>query len=186
MHITLFGGAFDPPHNAHLDIARYLRNQKMADEVWFVPVYEHPWAKRLGKEFLTPYHHRHHMISLMQEKSIKVAEFRDVSYTYPTITHFQKRFPQHHFSWVMGSEYLTRFADFLKLHPRLIDIPIFIYPREGHPFDPLYPNMTALVEAPLVTISSTDVRNLIKEGQPASHLVPDNIASYIKNNLLYQ
>jgi len=71
MHITLFGGTFDPPHNAHLTIAHHLIDHHISDQVWFVPVFQHPWAKKYDKFQLAPYHHRTEMIKLLIAESLK-------------------------------------------------------------------------------------------------------------------
>lgn len=185
MHIALFGGTFDPPHLGHQSVARYLITQNLVDQVWFVPVYTHPWAKSLHKTQLTSYPHRFEMVSLMIENNMKVAEFKDVSFTLPTIEYFEKSYPQHQFSWVMGSEYLPKFHLFLESHPALINKPIFIYPREGHPLTPLTPNMKALTQAPLVTISSTQIRQRACKNESIQHLVTFKVSTYILTHNLY-
>ncbi len=187
MHIALFGGTFDPPHLAHLQIARYLISHQLVNQVWFIPVYRHPWATALHKTQidLTPYPHRLALINQMSETSILVKEYRHLSFTYPTITYFEKKFPEHQFSWVMGSEYLPKFHLFLNTHPQLLTKPILIYPRQGHPLKPLTPNMTPLRQAPLVTISSTQIRTLIQTQKSYESLVHPQVAIYIHTHQLY-
>lgn len=185
MHIALFGGTFDPPHLGHQSIARYLLAEKLVDQVWFVPVYQHPWANQLHKTQLTSYAHRLEMISLMAENHIKIAEFKDISFTLSTIEYFEKTYPKNQFSWVMGSEYLPKFHLFLKTHPMLINKPIFIYPRQDHPLEPLTPNMKALSQAPLVTISSTQIRQKASKNESIQHLVTFPVNTYILTHNLY-
>lgn len=188
MNISIFGGAFDPPHLGHLQVANYLIKQKLADQVWFVPVYTHPWAKRLGKEVMAPYKHRIAMLKLAISNpgvALKIAHYKKTSYTYPTMKHFMKKFPQHHFSWVMGSEYLPTFKDFLEGHNKLQTIPMFIYPRKNFPLKPLCPNMTPLSNAPAISSSSTLIRKKITAGQPLTKHVGPQIAKYITTHKLY-
>ncbi len=187
MHIALFGGAFDPPHNGHKLVAATLIEKQIVDEVWFVPVFEHPWAKQLGKTFMSDYAHRHHLIKLLADnQKTKVAEFRGVSYTFDTLEYFSRKQPQHHFSWVMGSEYLPKFDAFLDTHPRLANYRIYIYPRAGHPMAGLKENMIGLHDVGEVDVSSTLVRQRISSGQSIAHLVPPVIEAYIKKHALYQ
>ncbi|GIK83452.1 MAG: nicotinate-nucleotide adenylyltransferase [Patescibacteria group bacterium] len=192
MKIALFGGAFDPPHIGHKVVADSLIQNKIVDEVWFVPVFKHPWADRYGKQQLTDYDARVKMLNLTAEsiknsKKIKVEHFKEVSFTYDTLKYFSERLPQHEFCWVMGSEYLDRFDDFLKGHPRLIDFTFYIYPRAGYQLNESLrkPNMIFLTDMPEVTASSTEIRKLIKEKQPVKKLLLSSVLKFIQENNLY-
>ena len=222
MNITLFGGTFDPPHNAHLTIAHFLIKHQISDQVWFVPVYKHPWAKRYHKTELTPYSHRINMLNLLissqrshseaksheaiesqshirksaqsfstskdnnlsQANALSIKHFRHTSFTYPTIKYFEDKYPKHQFSWVMGSEYIEKFHLFLKDHPLLANYTFYIYPRQGHPLKNLYTFMTPL-KAPLIKVSSSDIRWHLNQGKSISTLVPPQVKAYIKENNLY-
>jgi len=168
MKIALFGGAFDPPHKGHRLVADSLVENKIVDEVWFVPVFKHPWADRYNKKSLTDYNLRVLMLQNTLSKEFedrqKVVHFKDVSFTYPTLLYFQNKYPQHEFSWVMGSEYLDRFDDFLTGHPKLLDFHFYIYPRAGYAFIEKYhkKNMTFLTSMPEIEISSSMVKEKIK------------------------
>jgi nicotinate-nucleotide adenylyltransferase len=187
MHIALFGGAFDPPHNGHQLVATTMIRKNIVDQVWFVPVFEHPWAKQLGKNFMSDYAHRLHMIKLLCiEDSIKTQEYRGVSYTFDTLEFFSKKYPQHTFSWVMGSEYLPKFDAFLSMHPGLASYRIYIYPRAGHPMVGLRENMIGLAHVGEIDVSSTRARTLASDGHTISHLVPMAIEAYITKHALYQ
>lgn len=187
MHIALFGGAFDPPHNGHKLVAHTLIEKRIADEVWFVPVYEHPWAKQLGKTFMSAYAHRHHMVRLLcSTDAIKTKEFLGVSYTFDTLEYFSKKYPQHQFSWVMGSEYLPKFDAFLSMHPGLANYRIYMYPRAGHPMKALRENMAGLHDVGEVDVSSTLIRSRLASQQSISELVPRVIEAYVSKHNLYQ
>lgn len=187
MHIALFGGAFDPPHYGHKLVATTLIEKKVVDEVWFVPVFEHPWAKQLGKSFMSDYTHRFHMITLLcTSNKLKTNEFRGVSYTFDTLEFFSKKFPRYHFSWVMGSEYLPKFDAFLGMHPGLAKYRIYIYPRAGHAMTGLRENMIGLHDVGEIDVSSTLVRCQVAANQAISHLVPGSIEAYLSKHNLYQ
>lgn len=190
--IALFGGAFDPPHLGHSQVAENLISQKIVDEVWFVPVYKHPWAKKLHKEFLTPYSQRVKMLELLveavnqkAENSAKIAHFKDVSYTYDTLIYFSQKYPEHEFFWVMGSEYLSKFDAFLETHPKLLDFTFYIYPRVGFELEPIYDNMIALKNMPEIEISSTMVRERVKDEENVEELVEDGVRDKIIEWKLY-
>ncbi len=185
MKIILFGGAFDPPHFGHQTVAESLIVSKIADEVWYVPVFKHPWAEKLGKVFLTDYEKRVAMLQMMLSPGTKVAHYRDVSFTYPTLEYFSQKYPDHEFSWVMGSEYLSKFDLFLKDHPRLVEYQIFIYPRKGYPMDSLYPNMVPLKNVEEIEISSGMIRDKVKAGEDIGDLVNPKIEKFIEANKFY-
>ena len=65
MKVALFGGVFDPPHLGHQRIAEEMIAHSIVDEVWYVPVYEHPWEDRLGKWQMADYEHRKKMVELI-------------------------------------------------------------------------------------------------------------------------
>lgn len=185
MHIGLFGGTFDPPHRGHQQVSQALLEQQLVDEVWYVPVFQHPWAERLQKKF-APYEHRVAMLELILEPNQKVAHFKHVSFTFDTLEFFSKQYPQHIFTWIMGSEYLPKFKDFLVGHPGLALHPFYIYPRAGAAKQPLYSNMTLLDQVPEVAVSSTQVREHLQAGQPVEDLLDQKVIKYVENNRLYQ
>lgn len=184
--IALFGGAFDPPHIGHQTVAQALLEQGYVDEVWYVPVFRHPWAEKLGKVFLTDYLTRVEMLEMIVQPKTKVAHYRDVSFTYPTLEYFSHKYPHHNFSWVMGSEYLPKFDLFLKDHPKLIEYPIYVYPRFGYPVQPLYQNMIALTKVEEINISSSMVREKVKNKEKISKIVVSQVAQLIDKKKLYR
>ena len=185
MKIILFGGAFDPPHVGHMTVAQSLVTSQIADEVWYVPVFKHPWAEKLGKVFLTDYDKRVEMLQMMLTKGTKVAHYRDVSFTYSTLEYFSQKYPEHEFSWVMGSEYLSKFDLFLKDHPKLIEYQIYIYPRKGFPMEPLYPNMIPLENVEEIEISSGMIRDKVKVGEDIEGLINPEVKKFIEENKFY-
>lgn len=193
MKIALFGGAFDPPHIGHKTVAESLIKNKVVDQVWFVPVYVHPWAKSLQKESMTSYEHRLKMTQLLSDdQSIFVKEYLDVSFTFNTLEFFKQEYPDNEFTWVMGSEYLSRFSEFLQGHPGLINYTFFIYPRFGFELDSEYKheNMIFLENMTEVKASSTAIRTQLQSssdlnGQQLSKMLPKQVTDYIKKHNLY-
>lgn len=184
--IALFGGAFDPPHIGHQKVAQSLLDLGYVDQVWYVPVFRHPWADKLGKIFLTDYQTRVEMLEMIVVPKTQVAHYREVSFTYPTLEYFSQKYPEHDFYWVMGSEYLSKFDLFLKDHPRLIDYPIIVYPRFGYPMAPLYENMTPLTQVEEINISSSMIRKKVKLEDDISRLVNQEVKAFIKKRELYK
>ncbi len=104
-----------------------------------------------------------------------------------TVQALKQQYPEHNFSFLIGSDNLKSFTKWGSWEALLEELPFFVYPRAGFPFKPLYQNMTPL-ESPLqvvTNISSTLIRNRLKQHLPIHHLVPKSIESYIQSNHLY-
>jgi nicotinate-nucleotide adenylyltransferase len=189
MHIVVFGGAFDPPHLGHQAIAENVVSQGIADEVWFVPVREHSFLKRLS-----PPEHRLAMLKSLLPAHCRIEtyelESEGINYSFNTLDALHQEYPQHQFSWIIGSDNLAKFHTWGDAHGRsykelLASYRFYVYPREGHAFEPLYEGMVPLPNMPVVTVSSTQVRAAIESGQPYQHLVTPAIANYIAKQHLY-
>lgn len=186
MHIAVFGGAFDPPHQAHFHIAQSLLNDGFVDEVWFMPVKQHAFSKQVSE---ADYRVQMLRLLLAGQKQMKVEEFElqqaGINYTDQTMDALQKKYPEYTFSFVIGSDNLQQFHKWHNYQDLLQKYKVFVYPREGYPLEPLYPNMELLTSVKPITISSTQVRQAVAAAKPFSHLVTKEVASYIMKNHLY-
>lgn len=189
MKVVLFGGAFDPPHLGHQQIAAGLVKSGIADEVWFVPVKIHSFAKNMSQV-----EHRLAMLKLILIPGVKIETYEleqsDVNYTFNTLDALAAKYPEHDFSWVIGSDNLEKFhlwGDKTgRNYRQLLDAyNFYVYPRQGHPFKPLYPGMLPLPDLPKVTVSSTQVRDLVARGENLTSFVTEAVAHYIQANGLY-
>jgi nicotinate-nucleotide adenylyltransferase len=184
MHISLFGGAFDPPHIGHQEVVRYVLKEKITDEVWFVPVKQHPFGKTVEVNG-----HRIEMLKLILEPKMRVEMFElknpGKSFSFDTLLSLSKTYPQHRFSWIIGTDNLSKFHLWEKYQELVEKFTVYVYPREGSEFKPLYDNMIPLKKAPLVQFSSTGIREMIKKGESITGLVDPKVAQYIKENNLY-
>lgn len=182
MHIMLFGGAFDPPHNGHLQIVRTILEQQLADDVLFVPCAQHPFGKQMS-----PAADRLEMLRRADAGAISTFEIEKTttSFTIDTLEHFFQAQPEDSYSWLIGSDQLPTFNRWHRWEDILALTEVYVYPRENYPFSNLYPGMVALQSLPVISISSTLVRNLISSNQPISHLVPKAVAQYIYEKKLY-
>jgi len=185
MKVALFGGAFDPPHVGHQRIAQEMTRHEIVDEIWFVPVYQHPWADRLGKWQMAAYEHRQKMVELILTQRTKLMEYEDVSFAYPTLIKFAKDYPQHQFSWIIGADNLPDFGDWDFYQKIISEFGVYVYPRAGFILEQLFEGMNLLTDFPEVIASSTAVRKALNKGESISELVDPKVARYIKENNLY-
>lgn len=183
--IALFGGAFDPPHLGHAAIATYLLDRKIVDEVWWVPTGQHPFQKNMSAAY-----HRVAMLQLILGPKQRVerweVEQQLPSYTVRTLEHFRTAQPDHTFYWVIGSDNLAEFDSWHGASEILAHHQVVVYPRQGFPLptEPA-PGFILLEQAPLVTVASTQVRELVQGGGSISGLVDWRVAHYIKQEQLY-
>lgn len=190
MNIVLFGGAFDPPHLGHQSIAEELLRQNIADEVWFVPVGVHDFDKNMSSSL-----HRTAMLEMiLTDSRMKIEkhelEVGGVGYTHETLDALSQKYPEHTFSWIIGSDNLKEFHTWKDsrgntYEDMLRDYRFYVYPRAGFPLEPLYPNMVSLQEVEEWQFSSTEVRQRAKDGRSLSGWVNDGVAQYIAKYALY-
>lgn len=197
--VVLFGGSFDPPHKGHVEIARTLLRQKLVDQVRLVPLRQHPL-----KKFVSPDVHRLAMLQLaVKDSPIQIEQFEltqpGPSYTFATLRAMDSKAgpPQAattsvplalrpEFSWVIGSDNLASFHRWYHYQELLAEFKVWVYPRHGFAFEPLYPGMVPLTSCAEINVSSTQVRTRVAAGQSIADLVPAAVAGYIKANKLYK
>lgn len=184
MHTILFGGSFDPPHNGHLQIAQHIIEQHIADELIYIPCKDHPFDKQMSSStdritMLQMLQSPHTSISLYEiEKSGK-------SYSYETLLHFSKTFPQTTFSWLIGADQVSVFDKWYKYEHLLKKFHFYVYPRTGYALDKLTNGMELLASMPPINISSTEIRAHVQQHTSILSLVPLHVERYIVEHRLY-
>lgn len=188
MKIGLYFGSFNPIHVGHLIIAQTLFQRGGLDQVWFVVSPQNPFKKQ---ESLAHEHDRLRMVELAIDDNFQFrasdVEFRmpRPSYTIDTLTYLSDKYPQHQFSLFLGSDNLNHFHKW-KNHQAILDnYPILVYPRPGEVKTLDHPGVSYL-EAPLLDISATFIRQSIHEGLSVRYLLPERVEQYITDKKLYE
>lgn len=169
MRIGVYGGSFHPPHVGHAMVAAWLRWTEQVDEVWLVPVFDHPFAKDLA-----PFDARLAWCGALAETVgpwVRVVpierELEGVSYTVRTLDALAQRHPDHSFRLVVGSDVLPTTPKW-KDWDRIASVyqPLLVG-RAGHgdvPGAPTFPQ-----------VSSTQVRAALAAGEDVSAWVPASV-----------
>ena len=189
MNIGLYFGSFNPIHHGHLIIATHLINQTDLDEVWMMVSPHNPFK---SSAILLNEQHRYHLVqtALGDETRIKASniEFKlpKPSYTVTTLAYLKEKYPQHSFHIIMGSDGFQNINKWHNADVIIKNYKIFIYKRPGFDIKETFGANTQILDAPLLEISSTHIRKLIKENKSISYLVPQNVKEEIERNNYYK
>jgi nicotinate-nucleotide adenylyltransferase len=187
--IGLYFGSFSPVHNGHLIIATHLANYTPLQQIWLVVSPQNPLKP---SNSLINEHHRKHLIDLAIEGEKKLRssniEFKlpKPSYTIDTLTYLGEKYPQHQFSLIMGSDSFTNIKKWKNYELLLSNYEIFIYNRPGFKVkSEMIRDNIKVLDAPLLQISSTHIREMIREKKSIRFLVPDIVKDEIEAQQYY-
>ena len=188
MNIGLFFGSFNPVHIGHLIIGNHFINQRLVDEVWFVVSPQNPFK---NSSSLLNEQHRLNMVKAAIDGEIKLKasniEFKlpRPSFTINTLTYLAEKYPTHQFYIIMGSDGFENLQKWKNAEAIKKNYPILIYKRPGFEVKDSQGASIQLQDAPLLEISSTQIRKLIKEKKSIRFLVPDVVKTEIELNNYY-
>jgi len=190
MKIGLFFGSFNPIHNGHLSIARYMVENIGIDQLWFVVSPQNPFKK---VENLLGDNHRLEMVRLAIKGNSRLfvcdIEFKlpKPSYTINTLTALHQEYPADEFVIIMGADNFVQIKKWKEYEKLIGEYYFFIYPRPGFDLSShdLNGNFT-LVDSPLMEISSTKIREDISAKREISHLLPPGVLRYIEEKNFYK
>ena len=190
MQVGLFFGSFNPIHVGHLVLANYMLSYTPLQEVWLVVSPHNPLKNKAG---LLTQNDRLHLVNLALDQHQKIKssniEFKlsQPSYTINTLEHLKEKYPKHTFSLIMGQDNLQSFAKWKNHEEILKNYQIYVYPRPNcieSPFD-THKNVQ-ITDAPMMDISSTFIRNAIKEKIDVSFFMHPSVWNYIDEMNLYK
>lgn len=189
MKIGLYFGSFNPVHTGHLIIANHIANFYDVQQVWMIVSPQNPFKQ--SSTLLNEYHRLHLIQSAIEgENRLRVSpvEFQlpKPSYTVDTMAYLQEKYPDHEFSIIMGSDSFSNISKWKNHDVLLSRYRIFVYNRQGFTIEPPEGARVIPVDAPLLDISSTRIRNYIREGKSIRFLVPDIVKEEIERNSYYR
>ncbi len=189
MKIGLYFGSFNPIHVGHLIIANHVINETDIQQLWFVVSPQNPFKHSSG--LLNEYNRLHLVNSAINgENKLRtcIIEFHlpKPSYTVDTLEHLKEKYPQHQFSIIMGSDSFSNLSRWKNYKVIIQNHVIYVYERQGYTIDNKINAKIEVLNAPLLQISSTKIRETIKEGKSIRYLVTDIVKDEIDKNNYYK
>lgn len=200
MKIGIMGGTFDPIHNGHLMLGEYAYREFRLDQIWFVPNGNPPHKSSDTIESQTK--NRVEMV----RRAISGTEYfvlqlyevenKAVHYSYKTMEYFKQSYPEHEFYFIIGADSLFSIEKWV--HPEILlkdCVMLAAYRDEKGTEEMLtqiqylnqkYHADIRLLNTPNVDISSSEIRETLKNGQSIQGIVPDSVYVYIEENQLYR
>lgn len=200
MKIGIMGGTFDPIHNGHLMLGRYAKELFTLDEVWYMPNGNPP--HKMNEDIESQTKHRVEMVrkAIENEPSFVLQLYevnrKEVNYSYLTMEHFQAVYPEHEFYFIIGADSLFELEKWAHTERLLKTCVILAAYRDGKKKNEMdeqiqylnekYEADIRLLNTPDVDISSSDIRDMLRDGKPVDEMIPEAVYRYIQEHDLYQ
>ena len=191
--VGLFFGTFNPIHVGHLILANHMAEFTSLEEVWFVVTPRSPFKQ---KQSLLEDHHRYRMVeeAIQDYDHLKASKIEfnlpQPNYTINTLAYLEEKYGgKHRFALIMGSDNLASFHKWKNYDEILKNHEIFVYPRisDKKPKDAIAGHEhIALIEAPILEISSTFIRKNHKAGKNIRPLLPHSVWQYLDEMNFYR
>lgn len=187
MKIGLFGGSFNPIHNAHIKLASTICSEAGLDEVWFMVTPHNPLKRQEGlmdeKDRLAMVR-----IALEKEPNLKASDYEfhleRPSFTWNTLQHLSKDYPTDEFYIIIGGDNWEIFNHWAHHEEILRDYHIIVYPRKDSLIDTTsLPPSVSIIRMPEMDISSTMIREMLRNGEDISPYVSPKVAEYLHKNI---
>ena len=200
MKIGIMGGTFDPIHIGHLLLGEFAYEDFGLDEIWFLPNGNPPHKETADTG--TSLEHRIEMIRKAIEGvphfrlNLHEANTEEHSYTYRTMQEFNQIFPEHEFYFILGADSLfsiEQWKYFREIFPTCTILAAMRDDKDAREMQrqilyltEKYGARIRLLQAPLLEISSTVIRDRASRDLGVRYMVPDSVAEYIRTNHLYK
>ena len=189
MKIGLYFGSFNPVHTGHLIIANHVLNETSLERVWFIVSPQNPFKSSAG--LLNEYDRLHLIrVAVEDDSRIKASDIEfnlpRPSYTVDTLAYLDEKYPEHEFSIIMGSDSFQNLDKWKNYEVIIKRRTIYIYTRPGFEINNKINADIKIMDAPLLQISATRIRQMIKESKSIRYMVPQNVLDEIEKGGYYK
>ncbi len=193
MKIGIFGGTFNPIHNGHLINAQFIAERFSLDEVLFIPS-KLPVHKGLAGDVSAEDRYEMAVRAIAGNNLFRVSRIEidreTPSYTITTIRHLMKDRPRDELHLIIGADSYNELETWKEYRELLSIVRIIVLARPGSNIDTgRYEGLAGNIEIagnPLIAISSSDIRNRIRQRLSVRYLVPSEVENYINDKGLYR
>ncbi len=189
MNIGLYFGSFNPIHVGHLIIAEYVYNHTDLQQIWFVVSPQNPFKQPAS---LLNGYHRLHLVKIAI-KDTPYLQASDIefklplpSYTSATLLFLEEKYPEYTFNIILGSDGFQNITKWKNANWLLKNYAFIIYKRPGFEVSDLLTDKNLILQAPLLEMSSTYIREELKKKRSVRYLLPEAVYNEIMSNYYYQ
>jgi len=192
MNIGLYFGTFDPIHLGHINIANFLIDNALVEKVWFVVTPENP---EKSSNSLTNFMHRYEMVKIQVKDNNNLLasdielNLKKPNYTIDSLRYISKTYPDNSFSLIIGEDNFVNFKKWKGYKEIMNYYKIYVYPRKTRlktDMKLVMSNNVEMIKAPLIDLTSTNIRNNINQKDFSKEYISDSIYKYITTNNLYK
>lgn len=188
MKIGLYFGSFNPVHTGHLIIANHFLNFTDLKKIWFIVSPQNPFKE--SGTLLNEYNRLHLLkIATEDDNRMKVLDIEfnlpKPSYTATTLIHLEEKYPGNQFSIIMGSDSFQNLNKWKNYDTIVKNYSIYVYVRQGFEVKNDIGARIITVDAPMLEISATEIRKMIKEKKSVRYMVPDKVMEEIEKGGYY-
>ncbi len=189
MRVGLFFGSFNPVHIGHLAIANYMVEYADIDKLWFVVSPQNPFKKR--NTLLDEKHRYRLLLEAIGEDTrffVSNIEFHlpKPSHTITTLTYLKDKYPGYEFKLIIGGDNVPGLKKWKNAELLITNYEFLIYPRPDTDLNRIDLPMYQIVNAPQIEISSSFIRNAVKEGKNVRFFMPEAAFKYMDEMNFYK
>lgn len=192
MKIGIYGGSFNPIHKGHTSLASAILTQGLVDELWLMVSPLNP-LKQGHEGEIAEYGHRVRMAEIAAEgvKGLRVSDFESrlpvPSYMYNTLDRLRHEYEGKEFVLVIGADNWRNFHRWYRVEDILKEYGVLVYRRPGFEMDEEgLPESVKVVDTDLYDVSSTQIRETIRNGESAEEWLEKGVSAYIEKYGLYK
>lgn len=189
MDIGLYFGSFNPVHIGHLIIGNHVLNETLLQKIWFVVSPQNPFKTEAtllsGNKRLALVNKAISGDKRFQASNVEF-KLSKPSFTINTLDYLGEKYPKHRFSIIMGSDNFLNLNKWKDAKKIANNYKIFVYPRPGTKIQNTLKAKIKILKAPLLDISSSEIRGMVKEGKSIRYLVPEPVRKEIERHRYYK
>lgn len=186
----LFFGSFNPVHNGHMAIAEYIIEFSDIRELWFIVSPQNPLKR---KQSMLDDQQRLELVyrAIDDDPRFKVSDIEFTmpkpSFTIDTLTYLSEKHKDREFFMIMGADNLVTFKKWKNYELLEEKYKRIIYPRPGVSREEILSHKNIkLINAPMMEISSSFIRDAISQGKKVKYFLPPKVYEYIEEMNFYR